>query len=123
MRARLYGLRLDRVRGRRDRLGDRERQEARVGNTSLGGGADNALDAAVKASVSAGVTYAVAAGNESAEACQSSPARVPSAITVGATDHQDHKASFSNFGKCVDLFAPELDITSVGITDPEASAM
>ncbi|MFD3401672.1 S8 family peptidase [Kribbella sp. NPDC058693] len=93
-----------------------------VANMSLGGGADEALDAAVKASVGAGITYAVAAGNDSADACQSSPAREPSAITVGATDDQDQRASFSNFGKCVDLFAPGVDITSVGITDPDATA-
>ncbi|MGW7687208.1 S8 family peptidase [Kribbella sp. NPDC054772] len=93
-----------------------------VANMSLGGGADDALDAAVKASVGAGVTYAVAAGNESADACQGSPAREPSAITVGATDNQDKRAEFSNFGKCVDLFAPGVDITSVGITDPDSTA-
>lgn len=93
-----------------------------VANMSLGGGPDDALDAAVKASVGSGVAYAVAAGNESADACQSSPAREPSAITVGATDDQDQKATFSNWGKCVDLFAPGVDITSVGITDPEATA-
>jgi len=93
-----------------------------VANMSLGGGADDALDAAVKASVDSGVTYAVAAGNESADACQGSPAREPSAITVGATDDQDKRAEFSNFGKCVDLFAPGVDITSVGITDPDSTA-
>jgi subtilisin family serine protease len=93
-----------------------------VANMSLGGGADDALDAAVKASVGSGVTYAVAAGNESADACQGSPAKEPSAITVGATDDADQKASFSNWGKCVDLFAPGVDITSVGITDPDATA-
>ncbi|TDW92980.1 subtilisin family serine protease [Kribbella pratensis] len=93
-----------------------------VANMSLGGGADDALDAAVKASVDSGVTYAVAAGNESADACQGSPAREPSAITVGATDDQDKRAEFSNFGKCVDLFAPGVDITSVGITGPDATA-
>jgi subtilisin family serine protease len=93
-----------------------------VANMSLGGGTDDALDAAVKASVGSGVTYAVAAGNDSADACQGSPAREPSAITVGATDDQDQKATFSNWGTCVDLFAPGVDITSVGITDPEATA-
>ena len=93
-----------------------------VANMSLGGGADDALDAAVKASVDAGITYAVAAGNESSDACASSPARVPSAITVGATDDQDRKASFSNWGKCVDLFGPGVDVLSVGITDPESTA-
>ncbi|NUS00291.1 MAG: S8 family peptidase [Kribbellaceae bacterium] len=93
-----------------------------VANMSLGGGADDALDAAVKASVDSGVTYAVAAGNDSADACLSSPAKEPSAITVGATDDQDQRAEFSNYGKCVDLFAPGVDITSVGITGPDATA-
>ncbi|MFI7065452.1 S8 family peptidase [Kribbella sp. NPDC050124] len=93
-----------------------------VANMSLGGGADDALDAAVKASVDAGITYAVAAGNESSDACGGSPARERSAITVGATDDQDQKASFSNWGKCVDLFAPGVDVESVGITDPESTA-
>lgn len=93
-----------------------------VANMSLGGGADDALDAAVKASVASGVTYAVAAGNDSADACLSSPAKEPSAITVGATDDQDQRAEFSNYGKCVDLFAPGVDITSVGITGPDATA-
>ncbi|HEY3561585.1 MAG TPA: S8 family peptidase [Kribbella sp.] len=93
-----------------------------VANMSLGGGADDALDAAVKASVDSGVTYAVAAGNESADACQSSPAKEPSAITVGATDDADKRAEFSNYGKCVDVFAPGVDITSVGITAPDSTA-
>ncbi|WP_433157634.1 S8 family peptidase [Kribbella sp. CA-247076] len=92
-----------------------------VANMSLGGVADDALDAAVKASVGAGITYAVAAGNESSDACASSPAREPSAITVGATDDQDKKATFSNWGKCVDLFAPGVDVLSAGITDPEST--
>jgi subtilisin family serine protease len=93
-----------------------------VANMSLGGAADQALDAAVKASVGSGVSYAVAAGNESSDACGSSPAREPSAITVGATDPQDARASFSNFGKCVDVFAPGVGVESVGITGPDATA-
>ncbi|TCO28205.1 subtilisin family serine protease [Kribbella steppae] len=93
-----------------------------VANMSLGGGADDALDAAVKASVDSGITYAVAAGNESSDACGGSPAKEPSAITVGATDDQDQKASFSNWGSCVDLFAPGVDTLSVGITDPDSTA-
>ena len=72
-----------------------------VANMSLGGGVDDALDAAVKASVDSGVTYAVAAGNESADACEGSPAKEPSAITVGATDDQDQKASFSNWPRSI----------------------
>jgi subtilisin family serine protease len=93
-----------------------------VANMSLGGPADDAMDAAVKASVGAGITYAVAAGNEAADACTSSPAREASAITVGATDDQDQKASFSNWGKCVDLFGPGVDVLSVGITGPDSTA-
>jgi subtilisin family serine protease len=93
-----------------------------VANMSLGGAADQALDAAVKASVASGVSYAVAAGNDSSDACGSSPAREPSAITVGATDPQDARASFSNFGKCVDVFAPGVGVESVGITGPDATA-
>ncbi|WBQ08539.1 S8 family peptidase [Kribbella sp. CA-293567] len=92
-----------------------------VANMSLGGGADAALDAALKASVDSGVTYAVAAGNESSDACDTSPAKEPSAITVGATDDKDAKASFSNWGKCVDLFGPGVDIASAGITDPDST--
>ncbi len=79
---------------------------------SLGGGASRALDDAVSASISAGVSYAVAAGNENQNACNASPARVSSAITVGATTRTDRRASFSNFGSCVNLFAPGQDITA-----------
>ncbi len=92
-----------------------------VANMSLGGGADDALDAAVKKSVESGVTYAVAAGNENADACGASPAREPSALTAGATDDQDGRANFSNFGKCVDVFAPGVDIESVKIGSPDGS--
>jgi subtilisin family serine protease len=83
-----------------------------VANMSLGGGASTALDNAVSASVASGVTYAVAAGNENTNACNSSPARVASAITVGATTTTDARASFSNFGTCLDIFAPGQGITS-----------
>jgi subtilisin family serine protease len=93
-----------------------------VANMSLGGGTDTALDAAVKASIDAGITYAVAAGNDSSDACSASPADQPDAITVGATDDKDAKATFSNFGRCVDVFAPGVDITSVGITAPDSTA-
>ncbi|WP_020384841.1 S8 family peptidase [Kribbella catacumbae] len=93
-----------------------------VANMSLGGGADAALDAAVKASIDKGITYAVAAGNDSSDACGGSPAKEPAAITVGATDDKDAKANFSNWGKCVDLFAPGVDVESVGITSPDSTA-
>jgi subtilisin family serine protease len=83
-----------------------------VANMSLGGGASAALDAAVQRSINAGVTYAIAAGNENQNACNDSPARVGAAITVGATDASDNRASFSNFGTCVDIFAPGVNIVS-----------
>jgi len=92
-----------------------------VANMSLGGGASSTLDAAVANSVSAGVTYAVAAGNDNADACNSSPARAATAITVGATTNTDAKASFSNYGQCVDLNAPGVSITSAWATSNTAT--
>lgn len=83
-----------------------------VANMSLGGGVSSALDAAVGNSIAAGVVYSVAAGNNSANACNYSPARVASAITVGASTNADSRASFSNFGACLDLFAPGQYINS-----------
>ena len=83
-----------------------------VANMSLGGGASAALDTAVSNSIADGISYALAAGNESEDACTGSPARVAAAMTVGATDRQDARASFSDFGSCVDWFAPGVDITS-----------
>lgn len=83
-----------------------------VANMSLGGDADQAIDDAVRRSIAAGVTYVVAAGNEDADACKRSPARVPDALTVAATDSSDKRASFSNWGDCVDVFAPGNRITS-----------
>ena len=83
-----------------------------VANMSLGGGANTTLDNAVANSISKGVTYAIAAGNDGADACNYSPARVGSAITVGATANTDAMASWSNFGKCLDIFAPGVSITS-----------
>lgn len=83
-----------------------------VVNMSLGGSADSTLDAAVEASIASGITYVVAAGNSNANACAQSPARASDAITVGATDSTDARASFSNYGSCVDLFAPGVNITS-----------
>jgi subtilisin family serine protease len=86
-----------------------------VANMSLGGGASTSLDTAVKNSISAGVTYAIAAGNNNKDACRYSPARVTTAITVGATTSTDARASYSNYGKCLDLFAPGSSITSAWI--------
>ncbi|MFK4069029.1 S8 family peptidase [Streptomyces sp. NPDC029674] len=81
-----------------------------VANMSLGGGASTSLDNAVKNSIADGVSYAVAAGNESTNAANSSPARVPAAITVGATGSNDARASFSNYGSVLDIFAPGVSI-------------
>jgi subtilisin family serine protease len=77
-----------------------------VANMSLGGGTSASLDTAVKNSIASGVTYALAAGNENKDACTVSPARQPDAITVAATDSADKRASYSNYGTCVDVFAP-----------------
>jgi len=97
-----------------------------VANMSLGGGASTTLDNAVKGAIAKGVTFAVAAGNGNflgiqANACNYSPARVPEAITVGATDKTDKKASFSNYGTCVDIFAPGVGITSAWYTSATAT--
>ncbi len=83
-----------------------------VANMSLGGGADEALDEAVRKAVAAGVTFAVAAGNESSDAGQGSPSRVTEAITVASSTKEDAQSEFSNFGKVVDIYAPGSDITS-----------
>ena len=92
-----------------------------VANMSLGGGASVALDAAVGAAVTAGVTVVVAAGNSNDNACNYSPARAPTAITVGATTSSDSRASFSNLGSCVDVFAPGSSITSAWHTSNTAT--
>lgn len=97
-----------------------------VANMSLGGGASTALDDAVKNSIAAGVGYAVAAGNgnfigRQDDACKYSPARVPEAMTISATDNTDKKASWANYGNCVDWFAPGVSITSAWHTSDTAT--
>jgi aqualysin 1 len=92
-----------------------------VANMSLGGSASASLDAAVAGAVSKGITMVVAAGNSNADACNSSPAREPSAITVGATTDLDDRAYYSNFGACVDVFAPGHGITSANYAGTSAS--
>ncbi|MCE7005766.1 S8 family peptidase [Kibdelosporangium philippinense] len=93
-----------------------------VANMSLGGGADTALDDAVKRSIAAGVTYAIASGNSyGANACNYSPARVPEAITVNASTNTDARANFSNVGTCTDIYAPGQSIVSSWNTNDTAT--
>jgi subtilisin family serine protease len=96
---------------------DHQAGQPAVANMSLGGSGSTALDTAVRNSIADGVSYAVAAGNGNPggiaqDACKSSPARVGEAMTVGATSSNDAKASWSNYGTCVDWFAPGVGITS-----------
>src|SRR3989344_3713578 len=83
-----------------------------VANLSLGGSANTAVDNAVKNSIAKGVSYAIAAGNSSRDACRYSPSRVPEAMTISATDKTDAKPSWANWGTCVDWFAPGVNIKS-----------
>ncbi len=92
-----------------------------VANMSLGGGASSSVDAAVNGAVAAGVVMVVAAGNSNANACNYSPARAADAITVGATTSSDNRASYSNYGHCLDLFAPGSGITSAWYTSSSAT--
>lgn len=94
-----------------------------VANMSLGGGASTALDNAVSGSIARGITYVVAAGNETTNACTRSPARVANALTVAASTSTDHQASYSNFGKCVDLYAPGSAILSAWAGSDSATAV
>ena len=87
-----------------------------VANMSLGGARSEGLNQAIQRAVAAGISFAVAAGNSNTNACQTSPASAETAIAVAATDDHDRRASFSNFGECVDIFAP-------GVTIKGASAV
>ncbi|WP_225410464.1 S8 family serine peptidase [Stigmatella hybrida] len=93
-----------------------------VANMSLGGGASQTLDDAVAGAINAGVVFAVAAGNDNGNACSYSPARTPSAITVGATERTDARASYSNYGTCLDIFAPGSSITSAWYNSTTATS-
>lgn len=93
-----------------------------VANLSLGGHANAQLDAAVRNSIASGVTYSVAAGNDGLAAGLYSPARVKEALTVGASDRADARASFSNFGAALDLFAPGVAITSASYASDTGKA-
>ncbi|MEU9792225.1 S8 family serine peptidase [Streptomyces sparsogenes] len=92
-----------------------------VANMSLGGTVDEALDAAVQKAIDSGVTFGVAAGNESADANQGSPARVKDAITVASSTDADEQSDFSNYGDVVDIYAPGSDITSDWNTGDDAT--
>jgi subtilisin family serine protease len=102
----------------------RTRNNPAVASMSLGGGLNTAMNNAVASLVSSGVSTAVAAGNDNANACNYSPASTPTAITVGATStdasNRDIRSSFSNWGSCVDIFAPGSNIYSAGITSNSA---
>lgn len=93
-----------------------------VANMSLGGGVSSALDTAVNNLHNAGVAIAVAAGNSNTNACNSSPARAVNAITTGSTTSTDARSSFSNYGTCLDLFAPGSSILSAWYTSNTATA-
>jgi subtilisin family serine protease len=92
-----------------------------VANLSLGGGFSQANNDAVTALVAAGVTTAVAAGNDNADACNYSPASTPAAITVAASDKNNARATYSNYGTCVDVYGPGSAITSAWIGSPSAT--
>jgi subtilisin family serine protease len=94
-----------------------------VVNMSLGGGASSTLDSAVESLVSKGIPVVVAAGNSAASACTASPARTPGAITVAASSATDVFASFSNFGSCVDVIAPGVDVRSAWISSNTSTAI
>jgi subtilisin family serine protease len=93
-----------------------------VANMSLGGGASSALDTAVNNLANSGVPIAVAAGNSNTDACTQSPARAANAITVGSTTTSDARSSFSNFGTCLDIFAPGSGILSAWFSSDTATA-
>jgi subtilisin family serine protease len=93
-----------------------------VANMSLGGAGSNAtVENAVRNSIADGVVYAIASGNSNSDACNFTPARVAEAITVNATDINDARASFSNYGTCTDIFAPGVSITSAWHTSDTAT--
>jgi subtilisin family serine protease len=94
-----------------------------VANMSMGGDRSTSLEAAVQRSINSGVTYVVAAGNENVNAATESPSALASAITVGATDSRDRRASFSNYGSVLDLFAPGVNIRSTWGSSNTATAV
>ncbi|PIK51355.1 putative proteinase T [Apostichopus japonicus] len=113
-----FGSNEDVVGGMEWALGDSPGKVA-VASMSLGGGPSLATDNAVAALAAGNVFITVAAGNDDGDACLGSPARATDAMTVGATDDTDNIASFSNYGMCVNIFAPGVAITSswIGSSD------
>ena len=93
-----------------------------VANMSLGGGPSQALDTAVRTSIAKGIVYALAAGNDGADACQGSPGRVAEGLTIAATTRTDARAAWSNYGSCLDWFAPGAGIRSDHHTSDTAVA-
>ena len=98
------------------------RQLPAIANMSIGGPVSSAVNLAVKNLVNSGVTLVVSAGNNATDACNQSPAAAPEAITVGALESSDVRAGYSNFGSCVDIWAPGSGITSAGYSTPTATA-
>jgi len=93
-----------------------------VANMSLGGGTNTAAETAVSNSINAGVTYAVAAGNDWGDACYTAPARVPAALTVASSTSDSERSWFSNYGRCVDLYAPGSSVLSASHTGTTATS-
>jgi subtilisin family serine protease len=92
-----------------------------VANMSLGGGANTSVDDAVKRAIADGIVMSIAAGNSNVDACTTTPARVPGALTIAASGNTDTRASFSNYGSCVDMFAPGVSILSAWNTGTSAT--
>ncbi|MCL7456264.1 S8 family peptidase [Micromonospora echinofusca] len=93
-----------------------------IANMSLGSIASPAVDQAVQNSIASGITYIVAAGNNASDACAMSPARVPAAITVGATHGNGQRAWFSNYGSCLDIFSQGVSVVSAWHTSTTATS-
>ena len=102
--------------------GNHQAGQPAVANMSLGGPASSSLDAAVNNSIADGVAYAIAAGNSHRNACQFSPARVGAAMTIGATNSNDTRPSWSNYGSCLDWFGPGVSILSAWNSSDTATA-
>jgi hypothetical protein len=103
-------------------IGQIDPNQPALANMSLAGKSSSALDAAVNRLIDAGVTTVVAAGNSGVDACTVSPARVPRALTVGATDAADNRTTWSNYGACIDVFAPGEGILSASNKTTTATA-